>query len=58
METREQQEAGPDEGAGETRSSPEALDADGAVAADAAVPTLPPTKGSIPTAKIYSNPMP
>jgi len=61
METREQEpmssdpseeRAGPDEGAGATPSSPEALDADGAVAADAAMPTLPPRVEPTPAPRL------
>ena len=61
METREQEQmssdsseerTGPDEGGGAVPPSPEAVDADGAVAADAAMPTLPPRVEPTPTPRL------
>jgi ParB-like chromosome segregation protein Spo0J len=65
METREHDEmssdsseerAGPDDGPGAAPSSPEAIDADGAVAADTAMPTLPPRVEPAPTPRLERPP--
>ena len=65
METREPEQmssdsseepTGSDEAAGVASSSPEVLDADGAVAADAAMPTLPPRVEPAPTPRLERPP--
>jgi hypothetical protein len=65
METREQEQmssdspeegTGPDKGRSEVPASPEVLDADGAVAADAAMPTLPPRVEPAPTPRLERPP--
>lgn len=65
METREHDEmssdsseepARPEDGTGTAPSSPEALDADGSVAADTAMPTLPPRVEPAPTPRLERPP--
>ncbi|HVP59579.1 MAG TPA: ParB/RepB/Spo0J family partition protein [Myxococcaceae bacterium] len=64
METREhemtsdppEERSGPESGPGEAPSSPEALDADGSLAADTAMPTLPPRVEPAPAPRLERPP--